>query len=63
MNGRFQMQVGKNWILPKGDECKPVLLGLSFAGNLVKPLRLRPSMRPNGGNVAMVLVINKIPPM
>jgi hypothetical protein len=33
MNGRFQMQGGKNWNLPK-----PVLLGLSLAGNLVKPL-------------------------
>jgi hypothetical protein len=36
------------------DECKPVLLGLSLAGNLVKPLMLRSSMGPNGGNVAMV---------
>ena len=31
MNGRFQMQGGKNWILPKE-------MGLSLAGNLVKPL-------------------------
>ncbi len=39
MNGRFQMQGGKNWILPKYvGQCKPVLLGLSLAGNLVKPL-------------------------
>ncbi len=40
MNGRFQMQGGKNWILPKYeiDQIKPVLLGLSLAGNLVKPL-------------------------
>jgi hypothetical protein len=37
MNGRFQMQGGKNWFLPR-DERKPVLLGLSLAGNLVKPL-------------------------
>jgi hypothetical protein len=36
MNGRFQMQGGKNCIFPK--ECKPLLLGLSLAGNLVKPL-------------------------
>jgi hypothetical protein len=36
MNGRIQMQGGKNWILLK---YKPVLLGLSLvAGNLVKPL-------------------------
>jgi hypothetical protein len=39
MNGIFQMQGGKNWILPKYvDQCKPVLLGLSLAGNLVKQL-------------------------
>jgi hypothetical protein len=38
MNGRFQMQGGKNWILPKKINAKPVLLGLSLAGNLVKPL-------------------------
>jgi hypothetical protein len=38
MNGRFQMQGGKNWILTEIDQCKPVLLGLSLAGNLVKPL-------------------------
>jgi hypothetical protein len=32
------------------DQCKPVLLGLSLAGNLVKPLLSL--MRPNGGSVA-----------
>jgi hypothetical protein len=38
MNGRFQKQGGKNWILPKEmNGRKPVLLGLSLAGNLVKP--------------------------
>ncbi len=37
MNGKFQMQGGKNWIFPK-DDCKPVLQGLSLAGNLVKSL-------------------------
>jgi hypothetical protein len=53
MKGRFQMQGGKNWILPKErDECKPVLLGLSLAGNLVKP-HLFPSMGLNAGSVAM----------
>ncbi len=31
------MQGGKNRILPK-ETCKPVLLGLSLARNLVKPL-------------------------
>ncbi len=34
MNGRFQMQEG----FTERDECKPVLLRLSLAGNLVKPL-------------------------
>ncbi len=38
MKGRFQMKGGKNWFLSERDECKPVLLGLSLAGNLVKPL-------------------------
>ncbi len=32
------MQGGKNWILPKDINAKPVLLGLALAGNLVKPL-------------------------
>jgi hypothetical protein len=31
------MQGGKNWIFPK-EKCKPVLLRLSLARNLVKPL-------------------------
>ncbi len=35
-----EMQGGKNWKLDfsERDECEPVLLGLSLAGNLVKPL-------------------------
>jgi hypothetical protein len=37
MNGRSQMQGSKNWILPQ-DKCKLVLLRLSLAGNLEKPL-------------------------
>ncbi len=32
------------------DQCKPVLLGLSLAGNLVKPLLSL--YGPNGGSVA-----------
>ncbi len=40
MNERFQMQGGKNWIFAEIDPCKPVLLGLLLAGNLVKPLSL-----------------------
>jgi hypothetical protein len=38
MNGRFQMHGGKNWNFAERDERKPVILGLSLAGNLVKPL-------------------------
>jgi hypothetical protein len=38
MNGRSQMQGGKNWIFAERDKCKPVLLRLSLAGNLEKPL-------------------------
>jgi hypothetical protein len=37
MNGRSQMQEGKNWILPK-NKSKSVLLRLSSAGNLEKSL-------------------------
>jgi hypothetical protein len=38
MNGRLKMQGGKNWIFPKEMIANPVLLGLSLAGNLFKPL-------------------------
>jgi hypothetical protein len=38
MNGKSQMQGGKNWILPKKDKCKLVLLRLLLAGNLEKPV-------------------------
>jgi hypothetical protein len=39
MNGRSQMQGGKNWILAERDiKCKQVLLRLSLAGNLEKHL-------------------------
>jgi hypothetical protein len=39
MNGRSQMQGDKNWIFfAERDLCKPVLLGLSLAGNVEKPL-------------------------
>ncbi len=33
------MQGGKKLDFSERDECKPVLLGLSLAGNLVKPLK------------------------
>ncbi len=57
MKGRYQLQGGKNWILPKEinanerDKCEPVLLRLSMAGNLEN--HLCPSMGTNGGRVAM----------
>jgi hypothetical protein len=35
MNGRSQMQGGKNWITER-DKCKPVLPRLALAGNLEK---------------------------
>jgi hypothetical protein len=38
MNGRSQMQGGKKCFFAERDECKAVLLGLSLAGNLEKPL-------------------------
>ncbi len=34
------------------DKCKPVLLKLSLAGDLEKPLTVCPCMGPNGGSVA-----------
>jgi hypothetical protein len=37
MNGLFQMQGGKKLDFTEIDQCKPVLLGLSLAGNLAKP--------------------------
>jgi hypothetical protein len=50
MNGRFQMREVKLDFAER-DKCKQVLLGLSLAANLVKPLC--PSMGLNGGSVAM----------
>jgi hypothetical protein len=50
MNGIFQMQGGKNLDFAEIDPCKPVFLGLSLAGYLVKPLLS--SIGPNGESVA-----------
>ena len=50
-NGRFQMQGGENWIFTEINQGKPILLGLSLAGNLVKPL-LSLYIGMNGGSVA-----------
>ncbi len=38
MNGRSQMQGGRKLYFAERDKCKPVLLRLSLAGNLEKPL-------------------------
>jgi hypothetical protein len=38
MIGRFPKQGGKKLDFSESQECKPFLLGLSLAGNLVKPL-------------------------
>jgi len=38
MNGRSQMQGGKNWILPKDINANRFFLRLSLAGNMEKPL-------------------------
>jgi hypothetical protein len=52
MNGRYQMQRGAYKLdFAERDKSKPVLLRLSLAGNLEKPLC--PCMGPNGGSVAM----------
>jgi hypothetical protein len=44
------MQGGKKLDFAKRDDCKPVLLGHSLAGNLVKPLIFlyRTEWRPHG---------------
>ncbi len=49
MNGKSQMQGGKTDFAER-DECKPVLLRLSLAGNLEKKT-LCPSVGRNGGSV------------
>jgi hypothetical protein len=51
MNGRFQMQGGKNWIFPKemnATSPSGTLIWLEIWSNL-----LFPSTGPNGGSVAM----------
>jgi hypothetical protein len=50
MNERSQIKGGKNGIFAERDKCKPVLLRLSLAGNLEKPLMSLNG--PNGGSVA-----------
>ena len=37
-NGRFQIQGGKKLDFTEINHCKQILLGLSLAGNLIKPL-------------------------
>jgi hypothetical protein len=50
-NGRFQMQGGKNWILPK--EIKANWFFWDFHWLEIWSNRFCPSMGPNGGSVAM----------
>jgi hypothetical protein len=49
MSGRFQMQGGKNWILPKEINANRFFWD-SLAGNWSN--HVCPSMGPNGGSVA-----------
>jgi hypothetical protein len=56
MNGKFQMQGGKNWILPK-----EILANRFFWDShwlKIWSNHLLPSMGPNGGNVAMDSVLD-----
>jgi hypothetical protein len=51
MNGRSQMQGGKNWILRERDECNRFFRGSHWLEIWKNHLCL--SMGPNGGSVAM----------
>jgi hypothetical protein len=49
---------GKNWILPKNNKCKLVLLRLPLAGNWKN--HLHPSVGLNGGSLAMYSVFTSL---
>ncbi len=51
MNGRSQMQGGKNWILPKEINANWFFRDSYWLENWKN--NLRPSMGPNGGSVAI----------
>jgi hypothetical protein len=51
MNGRFQMQGGINWILPKDLNANRFFLDSHWLE--IWSNHLCPSMGPNGGSVAM----------
>jgi hypothetical protein len=51
MNGRFQMQGGKNWFLPK--EMNANRFFCDFHWLEIWSNHFYPSMGPNGGSVAM----------
>jgi hypothetical protein len=51
MNGRFQMQGGKNWILPKEMKANRFFWDSHWLE--IWSNHLFPSMEPNGGIVAM----------
>jgi hypothetical protein len=51
MNGRFQMQGGKNWFLPKEMNANRFFRDSHWLEILSN--HFYPSMGPNGGSVAM----------
>ncbi len=51
MNGRFQMQGGKNWFLPKEMNANRFFWDSHWLG--IWSNHFYPSMGPNGGSVAM----------
>jgi hypothetical protein len=51
MNGRFQMQGGKNWFLPKEMNANRFFWDSHWLE--IWSNHFYPSMRPNGGSVAM----------
>jgi hypothetical protein len=59
MNGRFQMQGGKNWFLPK--EMNPNRFFWDSHWLEIWSNHFYPSMGPNGGSVAMDSAENHIP--
>jgi hypothetical protein len=60
MNGRFQMQGGKNRILPKEINANRFFWDSHWLEIWVKPLILCPSMGPNGGSVAMDSAVDDV---
>jgi hypothetical protein len=59
MNGRFQMQGGKNWFLPKEMNANRFFWDSHWLE--IWSNHFYPSMGPNGGSVAMDSVQSKVP--